>query len=180
MPLLPLLILANWLARRKIVAPDEPIQTRAPLLADRMSYTQFFKARAELTKAFCDTAKTYIQISSAALALPILFTQAFYGKGTAERGLQTFGIAPSLVLAWISFLLAIGFGLAYQWLSIRRMWDQLHSCYMTPENCKTWGFRTTPGIPQFESVNRSYIYGAMVGFFYVGAISFAVFAASTM
>src|SRR5258708_3009591 len=39
-----------------------------------------FKAKLEMTKAFCDTAKGYVQISSAGLALPLLFQQAMLGK----------------------------------------------------------------------------------------------------
>jgi hypothetical protein len=35
-----------------------------------MTYTDFFKARTELVKALADSARSYVQISSAALALP--------------------------------------------------------------------------------------------------------------
>jgi hypothetical protein len=156
------------------------IEERAAPLSDRMSYTDFFKARTELTKAFCDAAKAYIQISSAALALPLLFTQSLLGKDIAERGLGLSGLPLTLTVSWGSFLLSIGFGLCYQWLATRRLWDQLHSDHITAETAKQWGFRTTPTVPTFEGVNRSFIYGAMVLFFYVGAISFVLFAAKAI
>ena len=160
---------------------EEVVKSPSVLLSDRMTYADFFKSRADLANAFCETAKTYIQISSAALALPLLFTNALFGKTVAESGLQMIGSVPcSLLLSWLSFLLAIGFGLSYQWLTIRRIWNQLHKDHLTRENCKDWGFRTTPGIPKFEWLNRSWLYGGMVGFFYLGAILFVVFAANKL
>ena len=147
---------------------------------NRMCYTEEFKSRVDLIKAFCETAKTYIQISSAALALPMLFTQAVLGKEAAERGLLAVGVPRSLVLAWISFLLAIGFGLAYQWLAIRLMWDELHRGQITEQNRAQPGFRTTRWVPQLRSLNRSFLYGCMLVFFYLGAILFVVFSAHAL
>jgi hypothetical protein len=88
-------------------------QAKEKLLKEPMSYTDFFKARAELVKAYCESAKSYIQISSAALALPLLFTQALLGEHAAKQGLYAIGVPWSLAAAWLSFLLAIAFGLAY-------------------------------------------------------------------
>jgi hypothetical protein len=161
------------------MASDEPIGAAAAP-DNRMAYAEEFKSRVDLTKSFCDTAKTYIQISSAALALPIFFTQAVLGKEAAERGLRGVGVPCSLVVAWTSFLLAIGFGLAYQWLAIRRMWDELHTTQATDQNIAQPGFRTTRWVPKFEWLNRSYLYGCMLGFFYLGAIFFVVFAAHVL
>jgi hypothetical protein len=146
----------------------------------RMSYAEEFKSKVDLTKAFCETAKTYIQISSAALALPMLFTQAVLGKEAAGNGLRGVGVPCSLVLAWISFLLAIGFGLLYQWLAVRLMWDELHRAQTTNQNLTQPGFRTTWWVPQFRWLNRSLPFACMLGFFYLGAILFVVFAARAM
>jgi hypothetical protein len=44
-----------------------------------------FKAKLEMTKAFCDTAKSYVQISSAGVALPLVFRQAILGDTDAKR-----------------------------------------------------------------------------------------------
>lgn len=147
---------------------------------NRLSFADEFKSRMELTKAFCETAKSYIQISAAALALPIVFTQALLGKNVADSGLRAFGLRPSLVCSWLFFLLAIGFGLVYQWLAIRKAWDELHRVQFTDRKAAQAGFRTTWWVPQFREFNRSLLYGAMVVCFYVGAILFVVFAANSM
>lgn len=123
---------------------------------NHMSFTEELKSRADLIKAYCDTAKSYIQISAAALALPIVFTQAMFGKEAAEKGFRATGVPLSLVLAWISFLLTIGFGLLYQWLAIRLMWDDLCTTQITWENKAKPGYRTTSWVPQFGWLNRSF------------------------
>jgi hypothetical protein len=46
-----------------------------------------FKAKLEMTKAFCDTAKSYVQISSVGVALPLLVWQAILGDTGAKKGL---------------------------------------------------------------------------------------------
>ena len=161
------------------MTPDHAIGTGvAP--PNRMSFTDELKSRMDLIKAYCETAKTYIQISSAALALPLVFNQAILGKEAAEKGLGAVGVPCSLVLAWISFLLAIGFGLAYQWLAIRLMWDELHRAQITDQNIAKPGFRTTWWVPQLRWLNRSILYGCMLGFFYLGAILCVVFAAHAL
>ena len=58
-----------------------------PQLKADMTYTDFFKARTELVKALADSARSYIQISSAALALPLLFSRALLAGGAAKSGL---------------------------------------------------------------------------------------------
>jgi len=145
-----------------------------------MSYTDLFKTRVDLVKAFCDTAKTYIQISSAALALPFLFTEAILGKDAAAKGLRVAGVPWSLLLAWISFLAAIACGLLYQWLIVRLMWDELHEAHRKAENADQPGFRKTRLVLQPERFNRSFVYGGMVAFFYLGAFLFFVFAAGRL
>lgn len=147
---------------------------------DRMSHTEMFKTRVDLMKAFCETAKAYVQISSAALALPLVFTQAVLGKEVADGGLRAAGVPLTLALAWIAFLLAVGFGLLYQWLAIRLMWDELHGVHRTKRNVAKAGFRTTWWVPQFRWLNRSILYGGMVMCFYGGAILFVLFAAGRL
>lgn len=136
------------------------------------------KVKLDLTKAFGDTAKSYIQISSAALALPIIFTQAILGKDAAEKGLHSVGVPYTLYAAWVCFLLAIAFGLIYQWSSIRRVWDNLHAIQQTDATTTKPGFRETWWVPHFPNLNLSLFYGAMMGFFFWGAFFFVVFAAS--
>jgi hypothetical protein len=147
-----------------------------------MSYSEFLKARTDITKAFCDTAKVYIQLSSAGLALPLLFTQAILGTGKWVQGLNATG-RYSLLLAWVFFLIAILAGAYYQWFAIRGMWNDLHRSELMKETHGKLiysGFRKTPGIPQFEKSNRSRPYGVMLISFFAGAISFAVFAINSL
>ena len=64
-----------------------------PQLKADMSYTDFFKARTELVKALADNARSYIQISSAALALPFVVLTGFAGRGPSEIGALRYGRA---------------------------------------------------------------------------------------
>jgi hypothetical protein len=134
----------------------------------------------DIVKAFGDTAKSYIQISSAALALPILFTQAILGKNAAENGLRSVGVPSTLYGAWASFLLAIGFGLIYQWSSVRRLWDELHTMQRTDENVSKPGFRRSWWVVHFDKLNLSLFYGGMVMFFFAGILLFVFFASTLL
>jgi hypothetical protein len=60
--------------------PPQPVAQAATERKHRKLDSDEFKAKLEMTKAFCDTAKGYAQISSAGLALPLLFQQAMLGK----------------------------------------------------------------------------------------------------
>jgi hypothetical protein len=134
----------------------------------------------DLVKAFGDTAKSYIQISSAALALPILFTQAILGKNAAENGLRLVGLPFTLYGAWGSLLLAIAFGLIYQWSSVRRVWDELHAMQRTEENVTKPGFRRSWWVVHLDKFNLSLFYGAMMLFFFVGIFLLVAFIASLL
>lgn len=135
-----------------------------------------FEAKLNLTKAFCETAKSYIQIGVAALALPLVFTQAVLGKNAAEEGLRSLQTPWLLYASWVCFLLTIGFGLLYQWMSIRRVWDDFHNTYRTPRNVSRPGYRQTWWVIDFRNFNLSGVWVGMTASFYVGAILFTVFA----
>jgi hypothetical protein len=134
-----------------------------------------FQAKLDMTKAFNETAKGYVQIGSAGLALPLLFTQAMFGKTRAEAGLH--GAPWELVASWVFFILSIGFGITYQWLSIRRIWDQFHQANRTLENALQPGFRFTKWIPRIDGMNLSLFWLGMTGCLYAGVILFAIYAA---
>jgi hypothetical protein len=158
--------------------PDQPPQPEQPAV-DVRKHRKFgdeeFKAKLEMTKSFCDTAKSYVQISSAGVALPLLFKEAMLGKTNADKGLL--GSCPwTLVTSWVLFLFAIGLGLTYQWLSMRRLWDQYHAGNWTPENAHEPGYRTTKGILKTEKINLSWVWLGMTGTFYLGAIFFVIYA----
>jgi hypothetical protein len=150
--------------------PPQPLQPPQPAAkADtepkhRKLDSEEFKAKLEMTKAFCDTAKGYVQISSAGLALPLLFQQAMLGKVRSENGLL--GSLPwELIASWVLFLIAILCGLLYQWQSVRRLWDQYHMGNRTPENKDEPGYRITPGVVKFEKLNLSWTWLGMMGTF---------------
>ena len=62
------------------------------------------KLKLEIVKTFGETAKGYIQIASAGLALPLLFTETIFGKSRAEHGLSSLPGSCSLYGAWGCFL----------------------------------------------------------------------------
>ena len=70
---------------------------------------------AEIMKAYIDTAKSFTQVSTAALLLPIVFFRQLLaldpGKPMQRDSL--------LRLTWLSFLVATGFGLLYQYLAVK-------------------------------------------------------------
>jgi hypothetical protein len=86
------------------------------------------KVRFGVVKALGDTAKSYIQISSAALAIPLLFTEAIFGKNAAEQGLRSVGVPYTVYGSLSCFVLAILAGLIYQWASVRRVWVTFTIC----------------------------------------------------
>lgn len=130
------------------IMPHQKPQIAASASSDRKARKleeDEFKAKLEMTKAFCDTAKSYVQISSVGVALPLLFRQAMLGDVDAKKGLL--GSLPwTLEASWLFFLFCIAFGLVYQWLSMRRLWDQYHAGNWTPDKDRDPGYRTTKGI----------------------------------
>jgi len=147
--------------------------------APKISALEEHQAKLNMTNAFCDTAKSYVQISSAALALPLIFTEAIFGKNAVEQGLRLH--RPGLLYAaWVCFLIAIGLGLAYQWASIRRVWDEFHKTYRTDENKNLPGYRETWWVLNFGNFNLASVWFGMTASFYMGAVFFTVFAASNL
>jgi hypothetical protein len=151
-----------------------------PQLKADMTYTDFFKARTELVKALADGARSYIQISSAALALPLLFSRALLAGGAAKSGPYAMGVPWSLVAACAFFLVAIVCGLFYQWLTVRLLWDKLHRDHITAEYAAEWGVAQSAFMPKFEWLDRSWLYGGMVCSFIVGATLLVWFAWSLL
>ena len=142
----------------------------------RLAYEDEFKCRMELMKSYCDTAKSYTQIAAAALALPLFFTEILLGKQAVEQGLRQ-QLPWTLFASWAGFLMCILFGLVYQWLAIRLVWDELHEVNRTISNSRQAGFRNTRWIPSFMWLNRSALYGGMVVCFFLGVAFFVAFAA---
>jgi hypothetical protein len=151
--------------------PDQSLQTSS------ITPLEEFDAKLKMTNAFCDTAKSYIQISSAALALPLLFAEAIAGKESVEHNGLHFHKTGFLYGAWFCFLVSIAFGLFYQWGAIRRVWDDFHNTYRTPQNASRPGYRRSWWVVSFAGLNLSGAWAMMTGSFYLGALLFTIFAA---
>jgi hypothetical protein len=145
-----------------------------------LTHEAAIKIKLDIVKTFGETAKGYIQIASAGLALPLLFTQAFLGKNTSENGLRSLHGSYALYGAWGCFLLSIGCGLLYQWMSVRRVWDQLHDLLRTTGNVDQPGTRFSWWVLHFPKLNFSMFYAGMVFFLFLGAYLFVWFAASVL
>jgi hypothetical protein len=117
-----------------------------------ISETDYVKCNIDIMKAYCDTAKSYVQIASAGIAAPFVFTQVILGKSVADAGLV---VSWALVVSWLCFLTTVAAGLVYQWLAIRLAANWLDG--------------------QGTKFSRSLPYGVMVGSFFAGACSFVVF-----
>jgi|SRR6516164_6668445 hypothetical protein len=110
----------------------------------------------EAMKSYSDTAKTFTQLAVAALVLPIVFARQIL----AVDNNKPLTADPVLLLTWLFFLLAIGFGLLYQYLAVKHL-----EAHFWQENWdeSTW-------IVQ----NPGYVYGSMMIAFYLAAILFVV------
>jgi hypothetical protein len=146
-----------------------------PQKAD-MSYTDFINARTELVKALAESARSYIQISSAALTVPLFFSRAFLAEGGERSGSYATSVPWSLFAACGFFLVAIVCGLLYQWLVVRRLWDKLHRDQITAEYAQEWGVSKSAFAPKFEWLDRSWLYVGMVSSFVIGAALLVWFA----
>ncbi len=71
----------------------------------------------QIMSMFSDTAKTYTQLSIAALILPITFIRQALGV-TAEKSIKDHLSWP-LVCSWLLFLIAIAAGLLYQYIAVK-------------------------------------------------------------
>ncbi len=138
------------------------------------------KVTFDIVKAFGDTANSYIQISTAALAIPLLFMQAIFGRNAAEQGLRSVGAPYTVYGSLFCFVLAILAGLIYRWASVRRVWDDLHDLQRTDENANRPGYRKTWWVTHFPNFNLSIPYGSMLFFFFWGVFLFAVFATTVL
>jgi hypothetical protein len=104
---------------------------------------------------YSDNAKTYIQLSGAALGLTLTFTDKILHLPS------TANIATGWMIAvWSLYLIAIGAGAFYQFLAAK-----LLDAYLDWGHDKTWDW-LAPG----------YVYGAMLLTFYGGTVIFTIYA----
>ena len=104
---------------------------------------------------FSDNAKSYVQLSGAALALTLTFADKILHIPSTQRIVDRW-----TVTMWTCFLIAIIVGAFYQFLAVKQL-DSL----LEWEYDKTWDW-LQPGI----------VYGVMLAAFYGGTIIFAIYA----
>jgi hypothetical protein len=125
--------------------------------------TNKFSQDESIMKLFIDNAKTYIQLSTGALVLSITFIEkVIKPEGNSEITKDLF-----LILSWLAFLIAIGFGAFYQYLAVKYL-EFMSSSGGAEIKLPKW--LTDPGR----------IYFIMMLAFYLGAILFMVSAIRRM
>jgi hypothetical protein len=114
-----------------------------------------FDRQQKVMSMFSDNAKTYIQLSGAALALSLTFAHEILHIPKDEN------IANGWMIAmWVCFLIAIIAGAFYQYLAVRFL-----DAILDWEYDRTWDW-LEPGI----------VYGLMLSAFYGGTIIFTIYA----
>ena len=109
----------------------------------------------KIMSMFSDNAKTYIQLSGAALALTMTFAHEILHIPAKDN------IANGWMIAmWVCFLIAIIAGAFYQYLAVKLLEDAIDWKYF-----QAWDW-LPPGV----------IYGVMLAAFYGGTIIFTVYA----
>jgi hypothetical protein len=104
----------------------------------------------DIITMYVDTAKTYMNLSSAALALTIAFREKIVGARPGSR------VSALLVASWLSFLVTIAFSAVYQYLAVK---------FLDSVSC-------APGPIQFAEYlvrHPGKVYGLMLVAFFVSA-----------
>jgi hypothetical protein len=127
----------------------------------------------ELMKAYVDTAKSFVQLSSAGLALPLVFSSqllGLFGRTTSQSGAVTplsEGVRIWVIASWACFLITIGAGTFYQYAAIKSAEEEIDPSGVYITKILRPLITTGPGLA----------YGVMVIFFYLGAVSVIVYSA---
>lgn len=117
-----------------------------------------FNKECKLMGLFIDNAKTYTQLSGAALALSITFVHEVVGI-TKDSPIP---LDWSLVVSWLCFLIAIGAGVSYQYFAVKFLeWKS---------NIK----RHHQSYPRLLIEHPWPLYSIMLISFYAGAVFFTV------
>jgi len=114
-----------------------------------------FERRKDVMAMYSDNAKTYMQLSGAALALTLTFAkQILHIPDT--KSIVDFGT----VAMWSCFLLAILLAAFYQFLAVKQL-----DAYLK------WGYDK-----RWDKLSPGTIYGLMLFTFYAGSVIFTVYA----
>ena len=112
---------------------------------------------------FIDNAKTYVQLSSGALAISIVFMKAL----TGSENTHPMPISACLVCSWLLFVVAIGCGVFYQYLGVKYLEAKVDTSY-----------KRLAGLGRI--IERPWpFYMIMMAAFYGGMIAFVITAITT-
>jgi len=120
-----------------------------------------FTENKEIISLYIDTAKTFLNLSTGALALTIMLREKIID---AEAGSP---VSKLMLISWFFYLLAIGFSSLYQYLGVK---------YLD-------SFSRLPGATgMFERLEKEpgLIYGAMLVCFFLGSLTLVIAAAAAI
>ena len=117
-----------------------------------------FNKECKLMGLFIDNAKTYTQLSGAALALSITFLHEVIGVAKDSP----ISLDWSLIVSWLCFLIAIGAGVSYQYFAVKFLEWKSHIK------------RHHTSYPRFLIEHPWPLYSLMLVTFYAGAVFFTV------
>jgi hypothetical protein len=149
--------------REKTPSPDGDLQDEPQNGLSPTKFDQLYK----IMSSYSDNAKTYNQVSMAALFLPIIFLRQVVATSEKEA------LHPPwpMVLSWILFLLSIGAGLLYQVSAAKYMERELDGWP------KYTGFLHR--LRETVDTEPGYIYDLMILCFYLASCNFVIGALRT-
>ena len=109
---------------------------------------------------FIENAKTYVQLSGAALLLSVTFLREIVGIPKD----QSLPMDEWLIASWICFLVAVIFGATYQYFAVKFL------------EWKSGVERTHGNLSEWLIQHPWPFYGVMLGAFYLRAVLFTIFA----
>lgn len=117
-----------------------------------------FNKECKLMELFIDNAKTYTQLSGAAIALSVTFIHEVVGVAKESA----IPLDWSLVVSWVCFLISIGAGVSYQYFGVKFL------------EWKSGIKRKHESYPKYLIQHPWPLYSIMLVTFYAAAIFFTV------
>jgi len=118
----------------------------------------------EITKLYIDSAKSFVQLSSAGLALPVVLSSKILGLFRSTQQFNHFSLA-FICLSWGCFLVAIGAGVLYQYAAVKFLEYEADNETYVPRALQSLVNDRGPGVA----------FGVMTVAFYAGAVSVVIY-----
>lgn len=123
----------------------------------------------EIMKLYLDGAKSFVQLSSAGLALPVVLNSNVLGLFHIPSRFSYFQLT-FICISWFCFLVAIVAGVLYQYAAVKFVEYESDSRTYVPFVLKPFVKGLGPGLA----------YGTMVLAFFGGAVSVVVYSLATI